>query len=191
MLISVCTLCTVAGVGEDESDDANGGIWEKNFRDNMVRLRQSAGLTQNDLARHLREEHGLPFHPTTIQRIESGQRPIRLNEAHVIGQVLGAGVDVMMADFGTEKVVRLHLQVASNALLLRARQISSFVDDQADALRGYRRDVDRVMRNYRESQSKNKEYFDPKLVDEVNAFIKVYDNTIAAWEQAASIGRLG
>ena len=191
MLIGVCTLCTVAGVGEDESDDAAGGIWEKNFRDNMVRLRQSADMTQNDLARHLREEHGLPFHQTTIQRIESGQRPIRLNEAHVIGQVLGAGVDLMMADFGTEKVVRLHLQAAANALLMRARQISSFVDDQVDALRGYRRDVDRVMKNYRESQNKKKESLDPELVNEVNAFNKVYDSTIAAWDQAASKGRLG
>lgn len=44
-------------------------------------------MTQTDLAREL-QRYGLRFHQQTVQRIEAGERPVRLNEAYVIAQVL-------------------------------------------------------------------------------------------------------
>lgn len=70
--------------------------WERNFREQMVRLRKGRGLTQTDLARRL-ARWGLPFHQQTIQRIENGQRPVRLNEAKLIARELDVGLDTMMS----------------------------------------------------------------------------------------------
>jgi len=68
--------------------------WERNFRQQLQRLRESKGMTQTDVARELRIL-GLAFHQQTIQRIETGERPVRLNEANLIAKVLGVTVDAM------------------------------------------------------------------------------------------------
>jgi transcriptional regulator with XRE-family HTH domain len=73
--------------------------WERNFVEQMVRLREMRKMTQTDVAKALKS-YGLPFHQQTIQRIETGERPVRLNEAHLIAKVLGVGLDVM-TDTGT------------------------------------------------------------------------------------------
>lgn len=70
--------------------------WERNFRDQMVRLRKERGLTQTDLARQL-AAWGLPFHQQTIQRVENGQRPIRLNEAKLVARQLGVDLETMVS----------------------------------------------------------------------------------------------
>jgi transcriptional regulator with XRE-family HTH domain len=77
-------------------DDNPYALWERNFRQQMQRLREAQELTQTDLARSLKA-FGLPFHQQTIQRIESGERPVRLNEAHLIAKTLGVTVDSMTA----------------------------------------------------------------------------------------------
>lgn len=78
------------------TDEAPGARWETNYREQMRRLREANGLSQTELARRLRSV-GLPFHQQTIQKIEAGERPIRLNEAHLIADVLGADVVAMTA----------------------------------------------------------------------------------------------
>jgi transcriptional regulator with XRE-family HTH domain len=78
------------------ADDNPYALWERNFRQQMQRLREAQELTQSDLARSLKG-FGLPFHQQTIQRIEQGERPVRLNEAHLIAKVLGVTVDSMTA----------------------------------------------------------------------------------------------
>ncbi|MGA4670449.1 helix-turn-helix domain-containing protein [Propionibacteriaceae bacterium Y1923] len=65
--------------------DESYGIWEQNFRVQMKRLREARGETQTDLARSLKAL-GLPFHQQTVQRVESGERPVRLNEAFIIAE---------------------------------------------------------------------------------------------------------
>ena len=57
---------------------------------NMINSRQAKGMSQSALARALAEE-GLAFHQPTIQRIESGERPVRINEAVVIVRLLQMG----------------------------------------------------------------------------------------------------
>lgn len=71
--------------------------WESNFIEQMKRLRDARGMTQTDLARQLNTEYGLPFHQPTVQRIESGERPVRLNEAHAIAEVLEVDVSAMVS----------------------------------------------------------------------------------------------
>lgn len=71
------------------------GDWEAVFVREMAVLRKELGLNQTDLARQLKENYGLPFHQQTIQRIEAGERPIRLNEAHYIAQELNSSLDAM------------------------------------------------------------------------------------------------
>lgn len=77
-------------------DEANEQVvpWERNFRDQMIRLRRERGLTQTDLARRL-AVWGLPFHQQTVQRVENGQRPVRLNEAKLIARELDVDLDTM------------------------------------------------------------------------------------------------
>lgn len=69
-------------------------VWERNFIEHMFRLRESLQMSQTDLARELKA-FGLPFHQQTVQRIEAGERPVRLNEAHLIAFALGTTLDAM------------------------------------------------------------------------------------------------
>ncbi|MCZ9635280.1 helix-turn-helix transcriptional regulator [Rhodococcus sp. BH5] len=73
--------------------------WEQNFANQMLKLRSALGLNQTELARRI-SLWGLPFHQQTIQRIESGQRPVRLNEANVIADTLGTTVSAMISEMG-------------------------------------------------------------------------------------------
>ncbi|MFI0484859.1 helix-turn-helix transcriptional regulator [Actinomadura sp. 9N215] len=60
--------------------------WERNFATQMQRLREARKMTQTDLAKEL-QRFGLRFHQQTVQRVEAGERPVRLNEAYVIAQI--------------------------------------------------------------------------------------------------------
>ncbi len=72
--------------------------WESTFIHQMERRREAAGWTQTDLARKLKVR-GLPFHQQTIQRIEKGERAVRLDEAFVIAEVFDVSLDAMLTHF--------------------------------------------------------------------------------------------
>lgn len=83
---------------QDALGAEEGGMhrqWEVNFRTHMKRLREKDGMTQTELARRLKALYGLPFHQQTIQRIESGERPIRVNEGYLIADTFGVSLDSM------------------------------------------------------------------------------------------------
>jgi len=69
--------------------------WERNFIEQMKRLREARNMTQSDLARALKAR-SLPFHQQTIQRIESGERPVRLDEAFLIAEMLDVELSTMV-----------------------------------------------------------------------------------------------
>lgn len=77
------------------SDESNRAPWERVFVGETIRLRTAAGMTQRDLSKVLRERFELPFHQQTVQRIEDGERPVRLNEAFAIASVLDSTVEQM------------------------------------------------------------------------------------------------
>jgi transcriptional regulator with XRE-family HTH domain len=71
--------------------------WERNFVSQMKFLRESRGWTQTDLARLIRSRSAgeVRFHQQTVQRIENGERPVRLNEALVIADALSVELHSM------------------------------------------------------------------------------------------------
>ncbi len=82
-------------------EDARDAVipWENNFCEQVVRLRKAHKMNQTELARRL-NAWGLPFHQQTVQRMETGERPVRLNEAHIIARVLKTTVEAMTASAG-------------------------------------------------------------------------------------------
>lgn len=68
---------------------------EREFVAQMVASRRTRGMSQTKLANLLRDR-GLPFHQQTVQRIETGERPLRMSEAIAIGRVLGLRVEIDM-----------------------------------------------------------------------------------------------
>jgi len=73
---------------DEDAVDNSPPPWEDNFIKRMIELR-TAKMSQTELARQL-SGRGLPFHQQTVQRIEKGERPLRLNEAHAIAEILGS-----------------------------------------------------------------------------------------------------
>jgi transcriptional regulator with XRE-family HTH domain len=96
--------------------------WERNFIQQMQRLREAHGMTQTDLARQAKS-HGLKFHQQTIQRIESGQRPIRLGEAHVIASIFGVHLEEMTSGERSSEELRL----AALRLLNTTSDLSDYI----------------------------------------------------------------
>lgn len=85
-------------MNSQQAGTADRGPWELRFITNLQRLRERRSLKQTDLARALRRA-GLPFHQQTIQRIENGDRPVRLNEAYLIAQELDVELEQMTSSF--------------------------------------------------------------------------------------------
>lgn len=97
---------------------------DQNVAENVRRLREQAGLKQADLVAQLRENGLADWHPTTLSRTESGERPIRLAEAHVLAQALGTSVEELGISYSPE--VRAVEDVEA-ALQHVARARSAFV----------------------------------------------------------------
>lgn len=70
------------------------GFREHLFSENMKRRRDLLGMNQTELARRMKAA-GYPFHQQTVQRVEAGERPIRLDEAYAVAEILGSSVDSM------------------------------------------------------------------------------------------------
>lgn len=68
--------------------------WEENFRAQLRARREASGESQSALAKRIAAS-GLAFHQPTVQRIEDGKRPVRLDEAHVIAEALGTTIEAM------------------------------------------------------------------------------------------------
>lgn len=67
------------------------------FRENLRRQREARNWTQGNLARHLRDTGATALgHQTTLARLESGQRAVRLDEAVVIARVLDTTLDQLL-----------------------------------------------------------------------------------------------
>jgi transcriptional regulator with XRE-family HTH domain len=74
------------GVTEDE---------ERRFADRVRQQRQVRGWSQAELARRM-EEVGAKVQPTTIAKIETGVRAVRLGEASAIARVLDMSLDDLL-----------------------------------------------------------------------------------------------
>ena len=77
-----------------------GGFKEAMFRENIKRRRDVLGMNQTELARRMKAA-GYAFHQQTIQRIEAGERPVRLDEAYSIAEILESTVESMTRVYTT------------------------------------------------------------------------------------------
>lgn len=66
----------------------------KAFAASVARARAEKGWSQRELAKRLMEDSGgeRTFHQPTVQRIESGERPIRIDEMLALSRVLGLSI---------------------------------------------------------------------------------------------------
>ncbi|OEH58385.1 helix-turn-helix transcriptional regulator [Paenarthrobacter ureafaciens] len=69
--------------------------FETNYVANLIELRVQRGMSQSELAKRA-SEAGLQFHQPTVQRIEVGERPIKLTEAIELARILGSTLSAMM-----------------------------------------------------------------------------------------------
>lgn len=60
------------------------------------RHRERKGLSQAELARRMKSQ-GHPWHPMTVARTETGERPLRLDEAVGLAGILGISVQALYA----------------------------------------------------------------------------------------------
>lgn len=85
----------------DESD------LNRQFRKNMRGEREARGMSQGELSRRLIDAGWPIFHQTTINRIESGTRPVKLDEAMAIADALGVDLEELTWDALTLEVRRI------------------------------------------------------------------------------------
>lgn len=69
---------------------------EKNYRQELKRLRQLGKMSQADLAQKMRDQGWDEYTQTTVSRMENGGRPITLSESRALAQILGTTVERMI-----------------------------------------------------------------------------------------------
>lgn len=108
------------------------------FASQVRSRREFRGLSQTDLAVKLRDGYGLKFHQATVDRVEKGQRPCRLDEVYAIAEVLGTTVDDMLDDWSSTD--RAWRQLAGIALRTREAEarIALVVQQNLEAIQGDR-----------------------------------------------------
>lgn len=125
----------------DESEEEPWGWdtlgFEMNFATQMRERRIAKGWSQTELAKRITQQ-GLKFHQTTVQRIEIGERPLKLTEAMVIAVALGTRFETMIRSDSVE--------LAYNELAdyLKAGTFESFVRSADSVHQGIRRNVQNI-----------------------------------------------
>lgn len=166
-----------------------GMDWESNFRERMEQMRTAAGMTQTDLARVLREQYGLPFHQATIQRIEAGERPVRLNEAHLIAHAFQTDLETMTAAYGTSAVVVSNLIAAAKGFTVSAGNISRFLTEQAPGMEWGIAELRKAWEAYADAQQRAGLEVDRGLAELVTTSEACYGMALAAIGALVEIGR--
>lgn len=150
--------------------------WEANFIRNMEQRRRSLGMTQTDLAKMLRSRYDLPFHQQTVQRIESGERPVRLDESHCIAEALGSSLTVMTADTGgsAEDVAQL-IDMLYDELHDRGVAVLDGIEFHAAELEGLHETLVEAWQSYEAQQTAAGQEIDNELSATVRRASTRYD----------------
>ena len=82
--------------------------WERHFATNLQAARERLRMSQYELAQRA-SQRGLKFHQTTLQRIESGRRAVKLSEAALLAELVGESLDSMMQSPSVPAMYRLVL----------------------------------------------------------------------------------
>lgn len=107
---------------------AKGKWTEDRFRKNVRIERGHREWTQEQMAKRLSDK-GIPMHWTTIAKIESGGRAVRIDEASAIADLLGVSVDMLLGRRARPKSDLVHaLRAALDAGQQATWQVSSLED---------------------------------------------------------------
>ncbi len=90
-------------------------------------MRERQRWTQTDLARTLRAKYGLLFHQQTVQRVEAGERPVRLKKVHLIAELFGVDLGSVTAETGTARAVDRALKEAATELEQRVHRVEEML----------------------------------------------------------------
>lgn len=120
---------TKSGAGEPLPDDVT-------FAVNVKKLRERRGWSMNDLAERLQEEGLGNFHPTTVSRVESGQRSVRVGEVAAFEKALASSLAYMLQPADDVKLV--------NDLLLQLQEFRGQMSGYVDATRSLLAMVDEI-----------------------------------------------
>lgn len=77
---------------EEDDEATTPPKWEENFRRTMTAKRERMGVSQTAMAKEL-QRRGLQFRQQMVQRVESGERALRLNEAVAVADILALDFD--------------------------------------------------------------------------------------------------
>jgi transcriptional regulator with XRE-family HTH domain len=107
---------------------------------NLQLHRKAKGYSQSDLA-GLLEQRGLPFQQQTILKIEKGARPLRLEEAVVIADILGIELSSLTEQFGNDTIA-----AAATEILQRMSVIARTKKGMEDARERHRQSEEDTLR---------------------------------------------
>ena len=123
--------------------------WERNFRDAITAKREKLGMSQSALAREL-SEMGLSFRQQMIQQVESGERPIRLNEAVAFSEILGIPLDEgISGSIDSDSMEELEAQ-----LVEKLREVSRLITSLAELrkrIKGVGDDMSSMLERYEDA----------------------------------------
>lgn len=109
---------------------ARMALVEERFRVNMKSRREELGMSQTALANEMRDLE-FAFHQQTVQRVESGERPIRLDESYAIAAILETTVERLLAEPVTASAFALAGRIAERRATLR-KQFDQDLEDRID-----------------------------------------------------------
>lgn len=142
--------------------------WEQLFVANLVRVRDECGWTQYQLSQRALQR-GLLIHQTTLQRIETGERPVKLSEAIVLADLLGQTLDDMIKE--------PTMKATESALVWWLdRMTAPFheVRDSAGSVAKWILGVEDATRAYQRSAERGQVKPDALLVGTANELVQIY-----------------
>lgn len=144
------------------------------FGQRVRHLREEEGWTQPQMAEKL-AEHGLgPMHVTTITKIETGTRAVRIDEAIGIAALFEVTVDALVGSHGPD----------DTTLMFALMNVSDYIDNVKAHLGRARRDTMDVLEMLEDATQR----FDEPVVSSMNKTALALDRTLdLSYEYAASI----
>jgi transcriptional regulator with XRE-family HTH domain len=96
-----------------------GVAFDKAFGIRLRQARERAGLSQEHLSVNLLVMHDVNWHQTTVGKTEAGERPVRLNEAVALADLLGVPLHELAYDRADDapRIERVALAYAELARL--------------------------------------------------------------------------
>jgi transcriptional regulator with XRE-family HTH domain len=100
------------------------------FGERVKALRDDQGWSQAEMAKMLSDK-GVPMHPTTVAKIEAGDRSVRINEAEGIADLFEVSLDSLV---GRKQRPDRDLNYALGALMDAAHTLRTELDRSARSL---------------------------------------------------------